>query len=479
MTGSSTESQSNFTPAMIDALRKAAEAYGQGHVFAFWDDLDEPRRNVLAGQVSQVDFDLTRELGELLSKPTTEQAVPSFEPPELFPLVRDERKDQEARAAIKQGEALMSEGLVAAILVAGGQGSRLGFDGPKGIYPVGPVSNCSLFEWHARRLMAAQQRYGAAMPWYIMTSASNDAATRTFFEDNNYFGLRAADVQFFQQAMLPALDLEGKILMASKGELFLAPNGHGGTLAALKSSGCLADAAKRGIEAFSYFQVDNPLAMPADPLFLGLHVTEGASMSSKIVKKRDAGEKVGVIGMADGVLGCIEYSDLPAELREATDEQGELLFGAGNTAAHAFERRFLEELTGEGGISLPWHVARKRMKVLDETGQIVERDGAKFETFIFDALGSAERSITLETDRALEFSPVKNAEGSDSPATTRRDLTVLFAGWLTEAGLTPPSLGEDGAHPLEVDPRFAEDAASFAERMPADPNRRDEGEIFG
>lgn len=477
MSAPSTDSTFDLAPDALDSLRAEATRYGQGHLFAFWNELDAPGRARLARQIAELDFERTRALGALLRDQGPEPAPPSFEPPDLFPLERSPLQQREAAAAIRQGEALMREGLVAAILVAGGQGSRLGFEGPKGMFPVGPVSGCSLFEWHARRILAAQARYGAPMPWYIMTSATNDAATRAFFEQHDYFGLERGDVRFFQQAMLPALDLQGKILMAAKDELFLAPNGHGGTLSALQTSGCLADAAARGIEALSYFQVDNPLALPADALFLGLHAVEGAAMSSKVVKKRDAAEKVGVIGKVNGVLGCIEYSDLPEELRAATDERGELLFGAGNIAAHVFERRFLEELTQAGGIELPWHVARKRMKVMDESGALVERDGAKFETFVFDALGRAERSVTLETERRLEFSPVKNAEGSDSPASTRADLTALFADWLRAAGIEPPP-GAQGGFPLEVDPRFAEDAEAFAARLPHEPEPHPRGLLY-
>lgn len=457
--------------------RERLEAAGQGHVLAFLQELDERGRERLLAEVEALDLDLVARLRARLSSPEVEHQAPRFEPPETFSLERDAEREREAREAAQQGARLLSEGLVGYVLVAGGQGSRLGFDGPKGAFPVGPVTGCSLYEWHARRLQAAARRHGAPVVWYVMTSATNDAETRALFGEHGCFGLPEEDVHFFQQAMLPALDPEGRILLRAKDGMFLAPNGHGGSLEALARSGCLADAARRGIEYLSYFQVDNPLARPADPLFLGLHALEGAGMSSKVVAKRDAHEKVGVLGRADGRLGCIEYSDLPESLRTARDADGQLLFRAGNIALHVLERRFVEELTADG-LDLPWHLARKRMAVLDESGRPAEREGVKFETFVFDALARTARSVTLEVERRLEFSPVKNAEGEDSPLACRRDLTSLFAEWVEAAGRRLPSRDSLGTVPLEVDPRFAEDRGEFLARLPAEPRVSARGELW-
>ncbi|MCB9916519.1 MAG: UTP--glucose-1-phosphate uridylyltransferase, partial [Planctomycetes bacterium] len=373
---------------------------------------------------------------------------------------------------------LLAEGRVGFLLVAGGQASRLGYEGPKGAFPVGPVSGRTLFELHARRLRAAAARYGVRVPWYVMTSPANDAATRAFFAEHAHFGLDPADVRFFAQDMLPALDLEGRILMSSRSSLFLAPNGHGGVLAAFASSGALADARARGVEQLSYFQVDNPLVRPADPLFLGLHARAGARMSSKVVRKRDAAEKVGVIGRVDGALGCIEYSDLPAELREARDAAGGLLFGAGNIAAHALELDFLAELTAGGGLELPWHVARKRMSVVGASGAPAEVEGAKFETFVFDALAKSPRSVTLEVARHEEFSPVKNAEGEDSPATATRHLCALHGAWVAAAGLDLPAPDASGLVRVEVDPLLAESQEAFAAAAPRAPRAFEGGHLY-
>lgn len=464
---------------LFERERARAEAHGQGHLFRYADELDPTQRERLAKEVASVDFDEMAALAKLLQSSERGAPVAGFEPPELFPLERDAAQEARAREARAVGEEALRAGRVGYLLVAGGQASRLGYDGPKGDFPVGPVSGRTLFEFHARRLRAARARHGAATPWYVMTSPANDAATRAIFEREAFFGLPPEDVRFFSQAMLPALDTEGRILMRDPGALFLAPNGHGGVLSAFARSGCLDDARERGLERLSYFQVDNPLVRPADPLFLGLHILDEARMSSKVVRKRDASEKVGVIGRADGALGCIEYSDLPDELREARDARGELLFGAGNIAVHILDLDFVSELTAEGSeLELPWHVARKTMRVLGPNGVEEEVAGAKFETFVFDALAQSHRSVTLEVRREEEFSPVKNARGEDSPASARRDLCQLFAAWAREAGHELPSCDDEGVPPVEVDPLYAEDEAEFLAAATAGPRRLEGGHLY-
>ncbi|MCZ6596899.1 MAG: UDPGP type 1 family protein [Planctomycetota bacterium] len=456
--------------------RRRAAAAGQEHVFRFWNELADEGHARLLRQLATVDYDLVTELGALIG-PASDGGDHALEPPELFPLQRDAAAEARTAEARRAGAELLAAGKIGYVLVAGGQASRLGYDGPKGTFPVGPVSSHSLFRWHAHRLLAAQRRHGAPTPWYVMTSPINDAATREFFADQGFFGLPRNDVSFFQQDMLPALDTEGRILLADRGRLFLAPNGHGGTLLALARSGALADMHARGVEHISYFQVDNPLARPADPLFLGLHALERAGMSSKVVKKRDANEKVGVLGRIDGRMGCIEYSDLPADLREERDPDGELTFRAGNIAVHVLDVGFVEDLTRDG-FELPWHLARKAMPVVGDTGALVEREGVKFETFVFDALARSERCVTLEVDRALEFSPIKNAVGVDSPATCRADLCRLFASWVEVAGLELPPAGSDGLHPIEIDPLVAESAEELRARNDVEPHVGDQGHHY-
>ena len=448
----------------MQTLRERFQSAGQGHVFAHWDRLDPDQQRALQASLESVDLDLVQQHAALLQAADTTSTAPALEPPQLHTNPPTGPTQAVAAEAMLRGTQLLRDGKVGYLLVAGGQGSRLGFDGPKGKYPVGPLTRKSLFAWHAARIRAANERYGRSAPWFIMTSATNDEETQAFFREQGHFGLDPEQISFFKQNMVPALDAQGRIVMAKPHEPFMAPNGHGGTLDALQASGLLERAGSAGIDTFSYFQVDNPLARPADPLFLGLHALEGADMSSKVVAKSGPMEKVGVLGKIDGVLGCIEYSDLPEALRDATEPDGKLTFRAGNIAVHALQRTFVESLTRDG-LDLPWHLARKNLAAVDEQGASVEIPGIKFETFIFDALAKSASSVTLEVQRALEFSPVKNAEGSDSPATCAAHMTELFAGWLQEAGVAFPK-DDQGRPRLEVDPTFAEDATEFLARMP-------------
>ena len=460
-------------------LRRALLGSGQTQVHERLEHLerhDPAAAARLAAQLRALDLALVQRLARLL-RGAAAPAPRSFEPPELFPLRRARSQEEQARRARAEGEALLAAGRVGYVLVAGGQASRLGFDAPKGAFPIGPVSGCSLFAIHAHRLRAAARRHRVRTPWYVMTSPANDAATRAFFAQHAFYGLDPSDVFFFAQDMLPALDEEGRMLFSARDELFLAPNGHGGCLLGLASSGALDDMRRRGLTQLSYFQVDNPLVRPADPVFLGLHALERAGMSSKVVEKRAAGEKVGVLGRVDGQLGCIEYSDLPAELREAREEGGALRFRAGNIAVHALSVEFVEQVT-RGGLELPWHLAKKQMKVVDPDGRVVERPGIKFETFVFDALARSPRSVVLEVERTEEFSPVKNKSGEDSPESCRADLCRMHARWVRAAGLALPPADASGIHPLEVDPLCAETQDEFLARTGLRPDVRPTGHLY-
>jgi UDP-N-acetylglucosamine/UDP-N-acetylgalactosamine diphosphorylase len=461
----------------LERLRARFESEGQGHVLAFAHELDDTRRERLFDQLESIDLGLVKKLRELVRRPGERAHHAEFAPPEVFPLHRTGAQEKHAREAKQRGEELLRAGSVAFLLVAGGQASRLGFEGPKGAFPVGPVSGRSLFEVFARRLHAAHQRYGRPPTWYILTSDSNDAETREFFGEHAHFGLDPELVFFMRQGMIPALDRAGRIVLSARGKVFMAPNGHGGVLAALSSSGALEHARSRGVKCFSCFQVDNPLARPADPLFLGLHAEASARMSSKVVEKRSADEKVGVIGLVDGKLSCIEYSDLPEDLREARGPRGELVYRAGNIAMHVIDVAFVDELT-RGAFKLPWHLAKKSMEVIDARGEKARIEGFKFETFVFDALELAGRSVTLEVDRRLEFSPVKNKTGVDSPATARADMCRLFAGWAASAGLSLPEPDESGLHPVEIDPCSGEDVEEFRARSPRSPAISSRGHFY-
>ena len=274
-----------------------------------------------------------------------------------------------------------------------------------------------------------------------------------FFTAKTVFCLEPSDdVFFFVQGMLPSVTPEGKFIMSRDGGLFMNPDGHGGTFTALKKTGCLDIMREKAVEEIFYFQVDNPIVKVCDPVFIGLHNAHTAQMSSKVVKKRSYEEKVGVIARVDGRTRVIEYSDMSDDMRYATNEMEEMLYWAGSIAIHMVRRDFVEQLTGEGGFRLPYHKANKLIPALDEKGNPMEQNGIKFETFIFDALPLAEKSITMEVLREDEFAPVKNKTGEDSLESSMTMQSDLHASWLKKAGAVV-----DKDVLVEISPLFALD----------------------
>jgi UDP-N-acetylglucosamine/UDP-N-acetylgalactosamine diphosphorylase len=447
-------------------IRRRATEAGQEHVFRFWNDLPEDGRRRLLEQLAEIDFE---ELSHLVAEHITNrrplELPPGLEPAPFIPLPSTPEERLRRRQMQRLGEELLAAGKVAAFTVAGGQGTRLGFDGPKGAFEIGPVSQRPLFQVFAEAIHAARRAYDAPIPWYIMTSRANDLATRDFFETYNYFDLPREDVKFFTQGMMPAMDFQGKLILAGRDQLSWSPDGHGGSIRALARSGMLADMRQRGIDIISYFQVDNPLVPPIDPAFIGCHADARSDMSSKMARKRDAGEKVGNFCVSGGRLHVIEYSDLPKELGGQRQGDGSLRFIGGSIAIHILDRRFVERLNSGARFALPFHRAEKKIPFVDEQGlphSPQKPNGIKFETFVFDALPMAERPVVLEIDRAREFSPVKNATGEDSPATARRDMMRVAARWLEEAGIVVPR-GPDGEpkYKVEVSPQAARDVGEL------------------
>ena len=428
------------TPDEPTIRRRLAEA-GQEHVLRFWNDLSEAGRGRLLGQLAEIDFRLLgRLIGEHVTRAKPVELPANLEPTPFIPLPTTDAQRRRRRRMHDLGEQLLAAGKVAALVVAGGQGTRLNWPEPKGTYPIGPMGNRTLFGVFAAGILAARRAYGVPIPWYIMTSEATDGPTRDFFRAHDYLGLPSDDVRFFVQGMMGAVDFEGKLILASPDSLARNPNGHGGTLLGLATEGMLTDMRRRGIEHISYFQADNPLVPPLDPVFIGHHADAASDMSSKMVRKRDAREKVGVFCTSGRRLHVIEYSDLPDDLATQTDGD-HLRFGAGSIAIHILSRAFVERLTAGEQAALPFHRAVKRIPCVNESGATVEPaepNGVKFEMFIFDALPHAANPVVLEIDRAREFSPVKNADGDDSPATARRDLVALDAARIEEAGLRVP-----------------------------------------
>ena len=426
--------------------------HGQQHLTHGWERLTAAGRDALAAQLAAIDFPA---LSALHAARDTPAAV--LPPRERIRPIPVQPETADARAA---GEDALRRGEVAVLLVAGGQGSRLGFEKPKGMYQIGPVSNASLFQIHAEKVLATSARYGRPVPLFVMTSPATHADTEAFFRENAYFGLPPGDVRFFQQGTMPAVDIAtGRLLLEAPGRLFLSPNGHGGTLTALADSGLLGELEARGVRHVFYFQVDNPLVKVCDPAFLGGHVAARSEASSKVVFKEQPGEKVGVLAAVDGRCAIIEYSDMPAAMAAERDASGVLAFRAGNPAIHIFDVGFLRRVTDSG---LAYHVARKKVPYFDPESDTAVAPAAenalKFELFIFDALPLADRWLAMETKREEEFAPLKNATGADSPDAVRAAMSRLHAGWLEGAGVSAP-----GA--VEISPLFALDADACRAKM--------------
>jgi UDP-N-acetylglucosamine/UDP-N-acetylgalactosamine diphosphorylase len=454
------------THPLIEKYQRA----GQGQVFAFFDALTPDQQKHLLDEATEIDLaEIDRLTRTLLAK----GGAPAVNLAGLAPAPFEKRPEHGGDAASwaqakAAGEEALRGGKVAAFTVAGGQGTRLGYDGPKGTFRVTPVKQKPLFQVFAEKIRAAGIRYGKPIHWFIMTSHANHAATESFFAEHRYFGLDRARVHFFRQGRMPAVGFDGKILLESKSSIALSPDGHGGSLRALERSGSLDLMRREGVDTLSYFQVDNPLVRSIDPSFIGWHRVRGSEMSSKMVPKAYAEEKVGHFCVQGGKLVVVEYSDLPMAMQHEVDGDGELRYLAGSIAIHILDREFVRRIAAGGAdAALPFHRADKKIPVVDAAGQTVKPDkpnGVKFEMFVFDALPFAHNPVVIETLRANDFSPVKNAEGVDSPRTCRDDQLRQFARWLTANGAAVRTDGTGLPNvALEVSPLFGYDEDSFAD----------------
>ena len=434
-------------PHSRQELEQLLAPYGQEHLLRFWNTLDANGREQLATQIQSIDWpQVAGWIHDALSETGT-TAIP-FEQLTPAPYVsltpKTEQEAERLRQATATGEALLRAGKVGCFTVAGGQGTRLGFDAPKGTYCFSPLRNKSLFQYFAEAILCNQEKYAVTLPWYIMTSPANHDDTIRFFEQNGYFGLKAENVRFFIQGTLPGFSQDGKALLAAPDSLALFANGHGGTFAALKDSGTLDDLEARGVEYLSYWQVDNPMVTVCDPLFIGLHHLSGSEMSSRCLVKRDAMEKLGHFTLLDGRLMIVEYSDMPKELLEKRDADGQLTFRPGSPAIHVLSREFIQRLT-QGTFALKPHRANKKIQFVDQAGNLVTPNapnGIKLEFFIFDALPLAHNPLILEADRNEEFAAIKNATGNDSPQSCRDALLARTTHWLESAGVQIPRDGQ-------------------------------------
>ncbi|MEC9091697.1 MAG: UDPGP type 1 family protein [Planctomycetota bacterium] len=421
----------------------------------------------LRDQLQTLDLQLIRQLALGNQKQVDwAELARQAKPPKAFRV--DAENQYSADQAIQQGQELLQEGKVAMILVAGGQGTRLGFDKPKGLFPIGPLSGRTLFQMFVDRIKALSTHYGATIPLYVMTSPATHCETIEYFEKNNHFGIADDDLIVFCQGTMPAVDLAtGKLLRQTETEFALSPNGHGGMLDALVDSQCLQAAIDRGIQHFFYGQIDNPLVQICDEELIGYHALAQSDMTVQAVKKTHALEKVGNVVDINGRVQIIEYSDLPDQYALKTDDSNELVLWAGNIAVHIFSTNFLVRAS-QSTSSLPYHLAKKIVPYIDGQGnrqQPTEPNAIKFEKFIFDLLPIANNALAVEVEKSKGFAPVKNANGAetDTPSLASKAISDLQKGWLRENDVI---ISDDVT--VEIHPSFAFSAASLANRsLPA------------
>jgi UDP-N-acetylglucosamine/UDP-N-acetylgalactosamine diphosphorylase len=452
---------------------KKLNAAGQAHVLRFWDELNSDQRQALAQQVEELDFALIAKFAQNIQNPANAgQYQPgSLKPFNVIELPKSEAERVRQAEAKRVGEEALRKNKVGVIVVAGGQGTRLRFDDPKGVYPVGPITTRSLFQYHTEKIMALERKYGCTIPFYIMTSEATNPKTIEFFDEKKHFGKDPNTVIVFKQGMLPPLDLHGKMFLGEKGYLSMSPDGHGGVLKALINNRLIEDMAGRSLETLFYFQVDNVMVKICDPVFIGFHLMENAEMSAKTVYKRDPDEKLGHVGTVDGKSMVVEYTELSKAEKNERNADGRLKFGQGSIAIHAFSRSFFQRLAAEK-VELLYHMANKSIPYVDENGNLlkpVHPNGFKFEQFIFDAIPYARKVMIMETDRNEEFAPIKNKEGEDSPATARQALSDLLGKWLEQCG---HAVKRDPhgyvVSRIEISPLFAMDDEELCRKLPSD-----------
>ena len=489
---------SDQVPRTREELLDLLTPYGQEHLPAFWEELDAEQRESLAAEIAGLQLDVVEKEYRRVGQKEDLRALAMRAAPAPAIRLNDPNSPFTPEEARQRGIEALKAGEVGVMLVAGGQGTRLGFPHPKGKFQIGPVSGHTLFQIHVEKIVAGSRRWGKPIPLYLMTSPATHDETLKFFTPNR-FGLSQKDLRIFCQGTMPAVDaVTGKVLLAERDKIALSPDGHGGMLAAAKRKGVLDDMRSRGIKHLFYFQVDNPLVEIGSPELIGYHLLSGSELSSQVVAKRTPRDRVGNVVEVDGQVHVIEYSDLPDEVAQQRGPDGSLLIWAGSIAVHVIDVAFLERMAGRDDV-LPFHVARKKVKHVDPGSpwqkwlqrinwrrwlhRILwgQRNAIKLEQFIFDLMPQARNAIAVEVDTARCFAPLKNAartgwlfnllkglglaRDEDTPETVRAQMIALHTEWLRQAGAEV-----DEGVAVEIRPIFALDAEQLKGKI--DPGRR-------
>ncbi len=403
----------------LEEAKAILKKYNQEHLLNGYEKLEEKKQKQLLNQIMNIDFELIKSLYDNTKKEnsTNNDKIEPMEYLDKYKL-NDKYKYYE-----NIGKQAIKEGKLAAVTMAGGQGTRLGHTGPKGTYDIGLDSHKSLFELLCDYLKEEGKKYGVTIPWFIMTSRENNKETVEFFEKNKFFGYQKdKNIFFFIQGELPMVDTEGKILIGEDGLIKQAADGHGGIYESLVKNGMTEKMKQLGIEWVFIGGVDNCLVKMVDPVLMGVAIDKEVTVACKSIVKANPHEKVGVFCKRNGKPGVIEYSEITDEMAEAVDENGELLYGESHILCNLFNIKAVERM---GTTPLPYHSAYKKAKFIDKDGNLVVPDSPnayKFEAFLFDAFGEVDDMAILRVKREEEFAPVKNADsaGVDCPSTARK-----------------------------------------------------------
>uniref|UniRef100_A0A1A9W5I7 UDP-N-acetylglucosamine diphosphorylase n=1 Tax=Glossina brevipalpis TaxID=37001 RepID=A0A1A9W5I7_9MUSC len=422
---------------------------GQDHLLKFWYELNENEREQLIHDIEELDLNELKVYFDRATISLNQNALKLDDCLQPIPdqnLISISRTSDECLHGYREeGLKQISESHVAVLLMAGGQGTRLGFAYPKGMYNVGLQSNKTLFCLQAERILRLQKLTAeitgktGIITWYIMTSEHTMKPTKDYFMANNYMGLKKENVIFFEQGSLPCFEFDGKIILDQKYRIARAPDGNGGIYRALKQWGILDDMKKRGVLYLHAHSVDNILTKVADPVFIGYCVQRNADCAAKVVEKSTPNEAVGVVAIVDDKYQVVEYSEISTKTAELRNVDGRLTFSAGNICNHFFTTEFLQKIGNTYEKELKLHVAKKKIPFVDNSGKRItpeKPNGIKIEKFVFDVFQFAENFVAMEVPRDEEFSALKNADstGKDCPSTARADLHRLHKKYIEAAG---------------------------------------------
>ncbi|KAJ3640188.1 hypothetical protein Zmor_003503 [Zophobas morio] len=459
----------------FEVIRERLAKQNQDHLLRFWNDLNDEEKEKFVRQLDTIQIEKVNELYERADS-SFRQLEKTYLDDKMKPMPASRSESEEncppetLEAYRNQGFEEISRGHVAVVLLAGGQGTRLGVDYPKGMYSVGLPSGKTLFQIQAERIRRLQTlakektgRYGK-IPWYIMTSGPTDKQSAKFLEKNSYFGLSENDVILFKQGLLPCFDFDGKILLDGKGSVALAPDGNGGIYRSLAANGILEDMQRRGVKYVHVHSVDNILVKVADPVFIGYCRSKDADCGAKVVRKNGPNEAVGVVCLVDNRVQVVEYSEITERTANLKDNKGDLVFSSGNICNHFFTVDFLKDIAKHYEDKLKLHVAKKKIPHVDDDGVFVKPSkpcGIKIEKFVFDVFEFSKRFHTWEVPRRSEFSAMKNAdsEKKDCPSTAKSDLLTLHKAYIEKAG------GVVECDKVEISPLLSYDGENLEERV--------------